>query len=111
MGLSRDPGTARTLVGDRACPLCAERAWDFDGARVVFLVGTWEGERLADYDRAKLAGRRLRGDKEDVGDQLLGRLSDELQPVRDAARRNRLIQLACNNCGHTELLDPRTTGA
>ena len=40
MGLSRDPGAARKLVGDRACPLCGEQAWDFEGSRVVFLVKT-----------------------------------------------------------------------
>lgn len=110
MGLSRDPGAARRLVGDRPCPLCGERAWDFEGARLVFLVGTWEGSRLADYRRLALGGTGARRTGSE-SERALRKVSDQLKPVRDAASRNKLIQLACNNCGHTELLDPSKGGS
>jgi hypothetical protein len=113
MGLSRDPRAARAVLRDKACPLCGERAWDFEGARVVFLVDARDGERLADYNRLRLGGPSLTGLRRGGGDaeSALRQVSDQLKPVRDAASRNRLVQIACNNCGHTELLDASKAGA
>jgi len=97
---------ARALMGDRECPLCGEQAWDFEGARVVFLVDASDGSRLADYRRFAAAGPVLSWGRTSESDAEKAQrwTSDQLKPVRDAARR-RLVQLTCNNCGHTELLD------
>jgi len=62
---------------------------------------TREGSRIANYSRA--GGPHFGG--KDIGDKLLRRLSDALKPVREAASKNRLVQVTCRNCGHTELLD------
>jgi hypothetical protein len=101
------------LIGGRACPLCGEWAWDFEGARAVFLVDARDGERLADYNRLRLGGPSLTGLRRGGGDaeSALRQVSDQLKPVRDAASRNRLVQIACDNCGHTELVDASKLGA
>ena len=103
----------REQLGDRECPLCGQQAWDFGGARVVFLIGASDGSSLGDYRRPsdvgpiQSPGRTSRSDEE----KALRWVSDQLRPVRDAASENRLIQLSCNNCGHTELLDAGKLGS
>ena len=105
--------TVRERLGDRACPLCGERAWDFEGLRVVFLVDASDGSRLADYRRFAAAGPVLSWGRTNESDAEKAQrwTGDQLKPVRTAASRNRLVQLTCNNCGHTELLDAEKVGA
>lgn len=81
----------RGLFEDRGCPLCGERAWDFEGSRVVVLVDEGALER---------ARRQLKG----MGG---GSSESEVQKrvFKEASENNRLFKLTCNNCGHTELLD------
>src|SRR5215216_2555700 len=89
MGLSRDMVAARALMGDRECPLCGEQAWDFEGARVVFLVDASDGSRLADYRRYAAAGPVLSWGRtsESEAEKAQRWASDQLKPVRTAASR------------------------
>ena len=108
-------GLARTVSerqGDRACPLCAERAWDFEGTRLVFLVDASDGSRLADFRRFAAAGPVLSWGRTSESDAEKAQrwTGDQLKPLRTAASRNRLVQLTCNNCGHTELLNADKVG-
>ena len=90
----------RLQLGDRRCPLCQAQAWDFAGTRVVFLVEA-ERVRLEEIqNRLEVSGSRLY--REHPGQALIREL---FKIFEEATRDNRLVQLSCNNCGHTELID------
>ncbi len=96
----------RVQLGDRRCPLCQARAWDFAGTCVVFLV---EAERVhlgKIQNHLERTGSALY--REHPGQALIREL---FKIFEEAARDNPLVQLSCNNCGHTELLDTRKLNA
>ena len=78
------------------CPLCGQDVWDFDEMHVVVLVDPEMPATLR--QRSQLHGAR----EPEMG--LAVRIFEE------AARDSRLIKIACNNCGHTELLDTGKLG-
>jgi predicted nucleic-acid-binding Zn-ribbon protein len=98
--------TLRNTLGDRGCPLCGEQAWDFEGRRVVFLVER-EHARL-DKIRGRLEFTGSRTYRENPEQALI---QEVFKVFQQAWRNNRLVQLSCSNCGHTELLDARKVGA
>jgi predicted nucleic-acid-binding Zn-ribbon protein len=96
----------RVQLGDRRCPLCQAQAWDFAGTSVLFLV---EAERVRlekIQNHLERTGSRLY--REHPGQALIREL---FKVFEEATRDNRLVQLSCNNCGHTELLDSRKLNA
>jgi hypothetical protein len=80
----------------RDCPLCGERAWDFEGARVVLVVPT-------NYPDDVKRSRSRTGTP--IGPATGSEEEHAIAVFKHASRDNGLVQIACNNCGHTELLD------
>jgi predicted nucleic-acid-binding Zn-ribbon protein len=93
------------MLADRGCPLCGEQAWDFEGNSVMFLVEPNSVGRDKMEGRLALTGSRTY--RENPEQALIQQV---LKAFRDAARSNRVVQLTCKNCGHTELLDARKVG-
>jgi hypothetical protein len=96
----------RAQVSDRRCPLCQAQAWDFARRRVLFLVETEHVSLEKTQNHLERTDSRLY--REHPGQAPIREL---FKVFEEATRDNRLIQLSCNNCGHTALLDARKLNA